>query len=197
LHPLLVHLPRPKGFYFYNDLKVSGSGRASSANFLNYDEAEYWKDGKGGALTSELLGRYPIGESARTAPLDFAQRVEELTEVFKGRAEDLGRLLHFVGNKPRGFLMVWGGPGIGKSALLARFLQMLRWSPELRRSEGFGAESAGEAPDVRLVYRTLEYFIRRGIDSTDNTDKLLDNLNTRLDRLFSEHKWGIPIGRST
>ena len=197
LHPLLVHLPRPKGFYFYNDLKVSGSGRASSANFLNYDEAEHWQDGKGGALTSELLGRYPIGESARTAPLDFAQRVEELTEVFKGRAEDLGRLLHFVGNEPRGFLMVWGGPGIGKSALLARFLQMLRWSPELRRSEGFGAESAGEAPDVRLVYRTLEYFIRRGIDSTDNTDKLLDNLNTRLDRLFAEHKWGIPIGRST
>ncbi|MEI6395213.1 MAG: AAA family ATPase [Verrucomicrobiota bacterium] len=180
LHPLLVYLPEPGGFFFYNDL------RKSAANFLNYELAEHRQDGPLGA---ELLDRYPIYEWAKAAPIEFAQRVEELTETFKGRQAELKRMAEFTESQSHGFLMVWGGPGIGKSALLARFFQVLKWPAELRATEHL--ESRRPAGSRT---HTLEYFIRRATNRTDTADFFLENLNQRLDRLFPT---GLPSGNTT
>ena len=180
LHPLLVYLPAPGGFFFYNDL------RKTAANFLNYELAEHRQDGP---LRADLLDRYPIHDWFKGAPIEFAQRVEELTETFKGRQAELTQMAQFTESQSRGFLMVWGGPGIGKSALLARFFQVLKWPAQLRATEHLESRR----PDGSRTH-TLEYFIRRATNRTDTADFFLENLNQRLDRLF---RTGLPAGNTT
>jgi hypothetical protein len=180
LHPLLVYLPEPGGFFFYNDL------RKTAASFLNYELAEHRQVGP---LRAELLHRYPIHEWSKAAPVEFAQRVEELTETFKGRQAELKRMAEFTESQSHGFLMVWGGPGIGKSALLARFFQVLKWPAELRATEHLESRR----PDGSRTH-TLEYFIRRATNRTDTADFFLENLNQRLDGLFPTR---IPSGNTT
>ena len=60
----------------------------------------------------------------------FKSRIEELTENFKGRREELLRLETFFREKNKGHFFIWGGPGIGKSTLVARALQLSRASQE-------------------------------------------------------------------
>ncbi len=180
LHPLLVRLETPDRFYFYNDLK------ARAANFLNYESALHHQDA---TLREALLDRYPIDDWKKPPPSDFLQRIQELTETFKGRREELGKMLRFVEDRSRGFLMVWGGPGIGKSALLARYFQILGWPPEMRVAEELGPRRDGGG-----AVKTLEYFIKKATNNTDNADHLLENLSRRLELMFTT---GIPIGDTT
>lgn len=183
LHPLLVCLPpEPGRFFFYNDL------RNQHARFLNYEHAEHRTEA---ALRRELLEAYPIDDWAGSAPADFRQRIEELTETFKGRLDDLRRLLDFAEGEAGGFLMVWGGPGLGKSALLARFVQVLNWGTDLRSAEKWCRPSEGA---TALRVHPVAYFIRRGERNTDNADTLLTSLNLRLEQW---RRTGIPPGEAT
>lgn len=179
LNPLLICRDESNKFFFFNDL------REKDAAILNYDTCDHMRDA---AIRSELLDRYPLDEwTAKPLPEEFRDRIEQLTETFKGRREELRRILRFVARSPRGLMMVWGGPGVGKSALLARAIQVMKWPAEIREAEDLTTPSPlGEV-------RVFEYFIRRG-QRTANTDYLLDNLNSRLEAAF---RTGLPLGGST
>ena len=80
-------------------------------------------------------------------------------------AQELQALATFLTETDRGFHVVWGPPGVGKSTLLARMTQLLRWAPELRDQATPGLEW----PGLRIT--VVEYFIRRG--ATDTATLLL------------------------
>ena len=158
-------------FFFYNDLKDK------YANYLNYPNAEHFKDA---SLKHELLQYIPIEDWKKIGNVDmepFRQQVEMLTEVFKGRRKELGDIAHFLSDDNRRFLCIWGPPGVGKSALLARATQVARCSPEILET----IHEGNQWPDVKL--HLVEYFIRRG--ATDTASQFFDSVNQRLDQLFS------------
>lgn len=179
LHPLLVYRAPERTFFFYNDL------RTNAVNLLNYDECIHHRDAE---MRSVFLSRYPIEDwrEDRAAVETFRQKIEALTESFKGRTEALATIVRFL-CEGSGFLAIWGGPGVGKSALLARAVQILGWHPDLRR------ESYPDLPDVGLSLEIIPYFIRRDM-STNAADVLFDNLNRRIE---SRYRTGIPLGGST
>jgi|GEM_PF-1664355 len=175
LHPLLVFRERIHRFSFYNDMDER------DADVLNYDECIHERDV---TVRQDLLRRYPIHDWCKRAPQEFLDDIQSLTEDFKGRLTELNRILDFVMNHDRGFLVIWGGPGVGKSALLARAVQALKWRPENRRLAGLNA-------DYKLgQVIVIEYFVRRSA-KTDNITTLLDNLSSRIEIQFQT---GIPMG---
>jgi len=157
-------------FFFYNDLKDK------HANYLNYPNAEHVKDVN---LRNELLQIIPIEDWKKINNIDlepFRHQVEMLTEVFKGRKEELNSIAQFLNDEENRFLCIWGPPGVGKSALLARTTQILRCSPEIRE-----AIVGDDAWPQFKVYLT-EYFIRSG--STNTASQFFDSINQRLDFIF-------------
>jgi hypothetical protein len=179
--------------WFYNDL------RDNFANLINYAPAEHKQSPP---AREDLLTRFPIDAWRKLggAALDpFRERIEALTDVFRGRSRELEALMG--GLERRGFHVVWGNPGVGKSALIARVVQLCRWEPELR---------AQAAPDVawpqmplalpvsdavdpragaRVRVHVVEYFIRRGANAT--ASQLFDSINQRLDAIFDTRH---PLG---
>jgi hypothetical protein len=97
--------------------------------------------------------------------------------VFKGRKKELRDIASFLSSEQLNFLCVWGPPGVGKSALLARASQITRYSAEVRQT----MEEGSNWPDLRI--HLMEYFIRRG--ATDTASQFFDSLNQRLDQLFN------------
>jgi NACHT domain len=168
LHPLLVYKTDEQRYYFFNDV------RKPKATFLNYEHAQFWRSRE---YLDELLERYQIDEWSRLPAEQFRERIENLTETFKGRRAELAELGRFL-TRPRGLLMVWGGPGVGKSALLAQAVREFAWGQAPGRDAG------------RLL--VLEYFIRRG-QRTDQADFFLANVNRRLEELVPT---SVPQGRS-
>lgn len=166
LHPLLVYRHEDKRHYFYNDFKKP------HAKFLCYESAVHWRDRE---LLAFLLERYPIDEWSGLPATDFRQRIEELTEAFRGRHVELNRLRDFLGQS-RGFMTVWGGPGVGKSALLAEVVRGC-WSEN------------GDNPAANPI--VVEYFVRRG-QQTDAADRFLRDVNRRLEDAIPT---GVPQGR--
>ena len=157
-------------FYFYNDFKDK------HANYLSYPRAEHFKDI---SLKEELLKTVPIDDWKKIGAVDmdpFRQQVEMLTEVFKGRKEELAIISSFLTVDSDRFLCIWGPPGVGKSGLLARTAQILRCSPEIRET----IESGITWPENKIFL--VEFFIRRG--ATETASEFFDSINTRLDVLF-------------
>lgn len=168
LHPLLVYRDDERQHFFFNDI------RRPYAAFLCYESAAHWRDRD---LLASLLERYPIDDWSGLPAAGFQEHVEELTDAFKGRHEELDRLRAFLA-KPRGILTVWGGPGVGKSALLAAAVR------------GYGRQE-GDGPAGGPI--VIEYFIRRG-QRTDGADYFLANLNRRLEDAVPT---GVPQGQNT
>jgi hypothetical protein len=211
LDPLLVHADGHA--WFYNDL------RDRHATLLNYPEAAHRKEPE---ARSRLLERFPLDQWRTLGghELDpFRERIEALTEVFRGRSDELATLAKGL-SKRRGFHVVWGPPGVGKSALLARFVQLCRWEPSLRAEAAPGVdwsklplpwpvrddaapppapvtddESGEQAPKPAkethgpVKVHVLEFFIRRGTNAT--AAQLFDSFNQRLDKLFG---LSLPMG---
>jgi len=166
-------------FFFYNSLKDK------FAHYLNYPHAEHFKDSY---LRRQLLEYIPIHEWKRHEKVDmdpFRQQVEMLTEVFKGRKTELINIANFISSEPNGFLCIWGSPGVGKSALLAKCVQVLRMHTNLRMD----IEDADHWPlgPVHL----LEFFIRRG--ASDTSPQFFNSINQRLDNLF---KLKVELGKT-
>lgn len=133
LDPLLVHVDDRA--WFYNDL------RDRYATLLHYPEAAHRKES---VARTQLLQRFPLDQWRRLGGHDldpFRERIEALTEVFRGRTAELTTLVAGLA-KRRGFHFVWGPPGVGKSALLARFVQLCRWDPALRAEAAPGVDWA-------------------------------------------------------
>jgi hypothetical protein len=107
----------------------------------------------------------------------FRQQIEMLTEVFKGRKQELRDIAAFLASETLGFLCIWGPPGVGKSALLARTTQIVRYNAEVRMM----LEEGNHWPESKI--HLVEYFIRRG--ATDTASQFFDSMNKRMDQLFN------------
>ena len=147
-------------FAFFNDLKNDKIGLLNYPLGKHYREKEFFK------VFHEYL---PLNEWKKSGNNEFYQRIEELTETFKGRTFEREKLLQFVINESKGYCSIQGNPGIGKSALIAQFFKDLR--------------ASDKAKNVNVV----EYFIRRGTAQAQ-TEYLLNYLIKRTDELFPQGK---------
>ena len=147
-------------FAFFNDLKNDKIGLLNYPLGKHYREKEFFK------VFHEYL---PLNEWKKSGNNEFYQRIEELTETFKGRTFEREKLLQFVINETKGYCSIQGNPGIGKSALIAQFFKDLR--------------ASDKAKNVNVV----EYFIRRGTAQAQ-TEYFLNYLIKRTDEVFPQGK---------
>jgi len=158
-HPLLVHKSEDGApIAFFNDLKNDKVGLLNYPLSKHYREKEFFK---------EFHEYLPLNEWKKTGNSDFLQRIEELTETFKGRLAERSQIHDFVLSKSKGYLSIQGNPGIGKSALIAQVFKEIK--------------SSNEAKQIYCI----EYFIRRGTQQAD-VDYLLNYLIKRTDEVFSQ-----------
>ena len=159
VHPVLVH--KTDGgdvpYAFFNDLKNDRVGLLNYPLSKHYREKEFFKE------FHECL---PLHEWKKTGNNEFYQRIEELTETFKGRTLEREKLLQFVRENHKGYCSIQGNPGIGKSALIAQFFKDLRAQKELTDGQ------------------VVEYFIRRGTIQAQ-TEYVFNYLLRRTDELFA------------
>ncbi len=160
LHPLLLYRKEESGvsFAFFNDIKNDKIG------LLNYPLSKHYREKD---FFNEFHEHLPLNEWKKNGNNEFYQRIEELTETFKGRTAERELLLRFVQDKNKGYLSIQGNPGIGKSALIAQFFKDLRVNEKLKHIQ------------------VVEYFIRRGTAQA-NTDYLLNYLIKRTDEFFPQ-----------
>ena len=179
LHPLLVWTSTPgkgAGAFFYNDM------RRTHASVLHYAWARHERRTE---LRDDLLARYPLGEwgsEASAAESEICERIAALTENFKGRRKDLQDLVHDLARCEGGLTMFWAPPGMGKSALMARAVDYLSWSPDTQRD----AYPEFEPPTVEgepLTLHVVRCFVRRG--GFADVRELFETLNRQLDRRFA------------
>ncbi len=158
-HPLLVHKSEDGApIAFFNDLKNDKVG------LLNYPLSKHYREKE---FYSEFHEYLPLNEWKKTGSSDFTQRIEELTETFKGRIAERAKIHDFVLSKSKGYLSIQGNPGIGKSALIAQVFKEIKSSKEVKQ------------------VHCIEYFIRRGTQQAD-VDYLLNYLIKRTDEVFSQ-----------
>ena len=171
LHPLLLHRNEDcdASFAFFNDLKNDKVG------LLNYPLGKHYKERE---FYSEFLEILPLNEWKSSGNNEFQQRIDELTETFKGRTLEREKLLQFVASKNKGYLSIQGNPGIGKSALIAQFFKDLKHH------------------EISKSLRTVEYFIRRGTQQAQ-VDFMLAYLIRRTDEYFPAGKEVRAEGKTT
>ena len=159
-HPILVHKAEDVGppYAFFNDLKNDKVGLLNYPLSKHYREKDFYR---------EFHEYLPLHEWKKTGSSDFTQRIEELTETFKGRIAERAQIHDFVLSKSKGYLSIQGNPGIGKSALIAQVFKEIK--------------SSIEAKHVHCI----EYFIRRGTQQAD-VDYLLNYLIKRTDEVFPQ-----------
>ena len=155
--------PDPKAdesfFYFYNALRKKKVEQLNYENCLRRRDKELW-DPFHRQIPLDKWGRQSL-----KAHDESRGRIADLTETFIGRSVELQKLGEFM-KEGRGTLWVKGGPGFGKSALLAKASQKA-----LARN-GRGLE---------LNAKVINYFIRRGSANSTVRDflarlcALLDN----------------------
>jgi hypothetical protein len=162
LHPLLLYRNEENvaSFAFFNDIKNDKIG------LLNYPLSKHYREKD---FYSEFHSYLPLHEWKKSGNNEFYQRIEELTDTFKGRIAEREKLLHFVINKNKGYLSIQGNPGIGKSALIAQFFKDLKAKEKIK--------------NILVV----EYFIRRGTMQAQ-VEYLFNYLIKRTDELF-------PLGK--
>ncbi len=162
VHPILVH--KSDGgdtpYAFFNDLKNDKVG------LLNYPLSKHYREKD---FLNEFHEYLPINEWKKSGNNEFYQRIDELTETFKGRTNERKKLLNFVSENNKGYCSIQGNPGIGKSALIAQFFKDLR--------------AQKEVTNVHVV----EYFIRRGTIQSQ-IEYMFNYLIRRTDEIFIQGK---------
>ena len=159
-HPILVHKAEDVGapYAFFNDLKNDKVGLLNYPLSKHYREKDFYR---------EFHESLPLHEWKKTGSSDFTQRIEELTETFKGRIAERAQIHDFVLSKSKGYLSIQGNPGIGKSALIAQVFKEIK--------------SSKEAKQIHCI----EYFIHRATPQAD-VDYLLNYLIKRTDEVFPQ-----------
>ena len=162
LHPMFLFRKEASdaSFAFFNDFKNDKIG------LLNYPLSKHYKEKD---FFTEFQEYLPLNEWKKTGNNEFYQRIEELTETFKGRTIEREKLLQFVLKNHKGYFSIQGNPGIGKSALIAQFFKDLRTHSELKK------------------LHVVEYFIRRGTQQAQ-VEYMFNYLIRRTDELFSAGK---------
>ncbi len=87
-------------------------------------------------------------------------------ETFLGREDVMAEVEALLAGGSRGWVLIKGGPGLGKSALLATWL---------KRCEDRG-------------HRVPHHFLRRGVEDWDQPEVVKRNLAAQVEALFPEHK---------
>jgi hypothetical protein len=167
LHPILVERPEPDGpsLAFFNDSKDDKIG------LLNYPLSKHYREKP---FYREFQEYIPLQAWRKMATPDFLQRIEELTDAFKGRMVERGLMLEFVRKSGKGYLSVQGNPGIGKSALIAQFFK------DLSREKMEGLQA-------------VAYFINRGTAQA-RAEQMLAYLLRKTDDLFKQGRGILPEG---
>jgi len=162
LHPLLVYREEnaEASFAFFNDLKNDKVGLINYPLSKLYREKDFYR---------EFHDFLPLQEWKKSGNNEFSQRIDELTESFKGRNKERRQLIDFVINQNKGFFSILGNPGIGKSALIARFFKDIQANKEIS--------------NVQVV----EYFIRRGTQQAQ-VECLFNYLIRKTDEIFPAGK---------
>jgi hypothetical protein len=162
LHPILLYRNEDydASFAFFNDLKNDKVGLLNYALGKHYKEKEFF---------TEFHQYLPLHDWKKIGNNEFYQRIEELTETFKGRTIERQKLLQFVITKNKGYFSIQGNPGIGKSALIAQFFKDLRTHEELKKLQ------------------VIEYFIRRGTQQAQ-VEYMFNYLIRRTDDFFAAGK---------
>jgi hypothetical protein len=160
LHPLLIVKQEEnlQPYAFFNDLKNDKVG------LLNYPLSKHYKEKE---FFAEFHNYLPLQEWKKTGSNEFNNRIEELTETFKGRTQEREDILNFALTKSKGYLSIQGNPGIGKSALIAQiFIDLTN-------------------DELKLPIHLVAYFVRRGTAQADSLF-LLNYLLKHTDIIFPE-----------
>jgi WD40 repeat protein len=130
--------------------------------------APYWEDPAGALqrLIAALRRHYPLetepGPQAQSGLIDFAQERMRHGEII-GRAQAIATVRGWIDGASKGWVLIKGGPGTGKSAILVAILNQLE--------KECGAE-------------TVPYhFLRRGQGNWNEPDAVVRNLIARLERI--------------
>jgi hypothetical protein len=160
LHPIFLYKEEggSSPYAFFNDLKNDKVGLLNYPLSKHYREKDFYR---------EFHEYLPLQEWKKTGNNEFQQRIEELTETFKGRIGERKQLLDFVRNNSKGYMSIQGNPGIGKSALIAQFFKDLN------------------AHQATHHLQVVEYFIRRGTAQAQ-VEYLFNHLIRRTDELFAQ-----------
>ena len=162
LYPILLFKPEPNAqpYVFFNDLKNDKVG------LLNYPLSKHYREKD---FFEEFNTYLPLKEWKNSGSREFYQRIEELTETFKGRTQERLNIREFIKKNEKGYFSIQGNPGIGKSALIAQLFKDL----------------SNQTP--KLPIKLVEYFIRRGT-AQSNTTYLLNYLIKATDNYFADGK---------
>jgi hypothetical protein len=145
---------------FFNDLK-----RKQNVSFLNYPFSFHYRDK---CIYQSFLEVINIEQWIGNLTPEFENRINELTESFKGRLKELSFINQFSAEKENGTLFIFGNPGVGKSAIIAK------------------------ATEQNNEQHTIKYFCRRGTIYSQQ-DFFVDYLNRQLDLIYLS---GIPLGNT-
>jgi hypothetical protein len=181
LHSELSPKSKKEELYYFNDAKKWDKGTIST---MSYDVGEHVSNKE---LFNEFRKTFPIPDWEKTKVSRFANRIAELTENFQGRTTELSKIKTFLTESNQGFFFIWGGPGIGKSALIARSLVLVRAGLEEKIQVGETGFDLGTKDII-----VLEYFIRRAT-ITDKEDTFYSMLGEDLEGIF---KTGISMGNN-
>ena len=154
VHPIMVSRKENdlEQLVFFNDLKNNKAGLLNYTLSKHYTEKEF---------VNEFQQYIPLNEWKKRGNQQFKQSVEELTETFKGRVEELTKIKEFVNKNTKGFLCITGNPGIGKSSLIAQAFKEIN------------------SEETKDQYYLIEYFIKRG-SAQARPDFLLNYLQKAL-----------------
>ncbi|MGX6443605.1 AAA family ATPase [Neobacillus sp. K501] len=145
-------------YFFLNDLKKYNQQQIS---LLEYPHAYHLTDD---SSFKEFNEKIRINEWKMAENEDFKALIQQLSEYFYGRIDEIQQLKKFITNESKGYAFVYGHPGIGKSALMAKLLNEIRFEQDQK--------------DKRDVV-TIEYFVRRNTIFADPSyffDTLLEKL---------------------
>lgn len=117
------------------------------------------------ARKQEARGREILVTAGGSQPAGFIDFKSERSRhgTVLGRADALAKIEGWLESAPAGWVLIKGGPGTGKSAILSALLDRLE--------EKRGLESVPH------------HFVRRGQGSWNEPDSILRNLNVRLEAL--------------
>src|SRR6056297_2489678 len=127
-------------FFYFN------ADKSNKIERLNYEIPSLGRDKE---LHEPFYSVFPVKEWIKEiegTQLDqFRERIERLTEIFKGRTAERRRLKEYL-LQGKGLLMIWGEPGIGKSALLAQVFREAKAGSAPEDTEGM--DGGSEYPPV-------------------------------------------------
>ncbi len=117
LFPLMI-VPEERLHCFYNSMRDL---KKSRIEFLNYDTGKHFEERKN--IAPEFIIHFPRNEQTLSDP--SAIRRQEYLANFVGRDKELQQMLAFLVKHDLGYFMIWGAPGVGKGALMSRFVAEL------------------------------------------------------------------------